>query len=225
MKSIFVWWDRNFTEQFQEQLSKALYEIIKLGEDFSDRFNVRILGNFFFNNRKYGNADWYFYSSFDPRRNQVNASSVLDKCFKEHWPIQNPNLHVIGTSYDLWKGTSDNTFVFGLTRRSIAAITSSNRMLKWYGPDASLAYLILALHESAHLFGAPDATKRRDLDYALGAHCKLIDCALGQVNVEGRPDALAAGRKILRRYQKAGDYFCSNCITDIVKGIRKVCLI
>jgi len=79
-----------------------------------------------------------------------------------------------------------------------------------YGSDAPMVYLILALHEIAHLFEAPDVTRRRDLGRALGAHCKLTDCALGQVNVEGRPDALEATRSILKRYQKTGSYFSTS---------------
>ena len=222
MTSVYIWWDKNFNKQFQEQLSNALYEIIRLGDDFSDRFDVRILGNFFFNDGKYGNADWYFDSSLDPGRGQVDASSVLEKCAEEHWPSKNRRFHVIGTSYDLWNGTSSNRFVFGLTRPGFGTITSYNRMVRRYESDAPLVYLILALHENAHLFRAPDATRRGDLDYALGAHCKLIDCALGQVNVEGRPDALTATRSILKRHRRTDDYFCKECSTDIVRGKRKL---
>lgn len=220
MESIYVWWDRNFREQFQEPLLNALNEIIRLGEDFSDHFDIGILGNFSFGDMKYENAEWYFDSSLDHQREQVNASSILNKCATEHWPNQKPHFHVIGTSHNLWNGTSSNEFVFGLTRPGFGTITSYNIMVKQYESDAPLVYLILALHENAHLFWAPDATRRKDLHYALGAHCKLVDCALGQVNVGGRPDALEAGREILRRHEATGDYFCSDCITDIVKGKR-----
>ncbi len=222
MRKIYVWWDKNFNKQFQERLLNGLHEIIRLGDDFSDRFDVRILGNFFFKNGKYGNADWYFDSSLDPERSQVDASSVLNKCIGEHWPSKNPNIHVIGTAHDLWDGTLSNEFVFGLTRRGFGTITSYNKMSKWYGSSATLVYLILALHENAHLFGAPDATRRKALHYALGAHCKLVDCALGQVNVDGRPNALTATRSILERHRRTGDYFCNECTTDIARGKRKL---
>jgi len=96
MKSMYVWWDRNLSNQFQECLLNALNEIIRLGEDFSDHFNVRILGNFFFDEGTHKNADWYFDSSFDLRRNQTNASFVLDKCAKERWPSQDPHMTSLG---------------------------------------------------------------------------------------------------------------------------------
>ena len=106
MRPIYVWWDKNFSKHFRESLLNALQEVIRLGEDFSDRFNVTVLGNFSLA-EKYENADWYFDSTFDHGRNKVDASSVLDKCGR-HWPYR-PHIHVIGTSYDLWNGKLDNT--------------------------------------------------------------------------------------------------------------------
>lgn len=220
MRSIYVWWDKNFREEFQRSLLNAIDHIIKLGEDFSHHFELKIFGNFSMGSGEYENADWYFNSSFEPRRKQVNARSVLDKCAVEPWQKQNPHIEIIGTSHDLWSGDSDNNFVYGMTRPGFGTLTSYNRMVKWYGPNAPLVYLILALHEDAHLVRAPDATRRRYLDYTLGAHCKLTDCTLGQVNVEGRPDALTAARNILRRYENTSNYFCRECTRDIVRGKR-----
>jgi hypothetical protein len=221
VKPIFMWWDSNFSKQFQEQLSNALFEILRLREDFSDRFNIRILGNFLSNESINENADWYFDSSYNSQRNQVNASSVLNKCAQNYMLRQTPQMHVIGTSHDLWNGEQDNGYVFGLTTPGFGTIVSCNKMSK-YGSDASLVYLTLALHESAHLFKAPDAARRRDLDNALGPHCNLKDCALCQVNVGRRPNALEAARRVLERHQRTGSWFCSECTTDIVMGKRKL---
>lgn len=217
-----MWWDNHFSEAFQEHLLNSLFEIIRLGKDFSDHFDVRILGNFSFGNGNYENADWYFNSSLDTGRSQVNGSSVLLRCASKHFPQGYPHIHVIGTSHDLWNGTPGNSFVYGLTISGFGTLTSCNKMVRRYGSDAPMVYLILALHENAHLFWAPDSSRRRDLDYVLGAHCKLTDCALGQVNVVGRPDALTATRSISKRYKKTGSYFCNECTTDIVRGKRSL---
>ena len=221
MKSIFIWWDRNFKERFQEQLLNALLEILRLSEDFSDRFNIINLGNFLSSDRMNENADWYFDSSFDPQRNQVNASSILDKCAQNYMSRQIPQMYVIGTSHDLWNGAPTNGFVFGWTTIGFATIISCNRMPR-YGSDALSVYLVLALHENAHLFRAPDETRGRDLDYCLGAHCRLTDCALGQMNVRGRPNALAATKRVLERHQRTVNWFCDECTTDIVMGKQKL---
>lgn len=221
MKLIYVWWDKDFTEQFQRPLLNALHEVIELGEDFSDHFEVKILGNFIWDEEQYRNADSFFDSSFDPEREQVNASSVLNKVGM-HWPFQ-PHKHVIGTSHDLWSGKSDNRFVFGWTMRGFGTIISSHGILERYKSDASVVYMVISLHENAHLFKAPDEIRRKDLNHNLGAHCKLTDCALGQVNLGERPDVLTSTRSVLKRYQRTNSYFCSECTTDIVKGKRELC--
>lgn len=225
MKSIFIWWDRCFGEQFQKRLLNAFYEIVRLGEDFSDRFDVRILGNFVFSGKKHENADSYFDSSYDPKRDQVNGHAVLFSA-GIHWPIQNSRMHVIGTSRDLWTGEPTNRFVFGWTMKGFAAIVSCSRMPD-YGAMASSVYLVLALHENAHLFGAPDVTRGRDLEAraGLGEHCELKDCALGQVDVDGRPKALEATKNITERHRRTGNWFCDECTTDIVAGKRKLLVI
>jgi hypothetical protein len=218
VKSIFVWWDRNFDEQFQELLLSAFFETIKLGEDFSDRFDVRILGNFVSSAEKYGNADSFFDTNYDPKRDRVNAHVLLFSV-GTRWPQQNSHMHVIGASHDLWKGTPTNNFVYGLTMKGFATIVSCSRMPR-YGDMATSVFQITALHENAHLFGAPNEARGRDLEEQadLGKHCRLEDCALGQIDVDGRPGALEATRSVFERHQRTGNWFCDECTADIVAG-------
>ncbi len=217
MKPLYVWWDRNFSGEFQKQLLRALDNIIELHGSPND-IKLNVLGNFSNGRGEYNSADWYFDTSYESRRRQVNTDSVFRKCVVEPWQTKSPHYEVIGTSYDLWSGDANNNFVYGATIPDFGTMTSSNRMVKYYGQNAPLVYFILAMHEGAHLFGAPDETKRGDIDYTFGPHCRLADCTLGQVNVKGRPDALTAARNILNRYKNTGSYFCKECADDITRS-------
>ncbi|MHA1954596.1 MAG: hypothetical protein ACW96U_11700 [Candidatus Heimdallarchaeaceae archaeon] len=218
MRKAYVWWDSDFRREFQKPLLDSIDYIKNLGGSLE----VKRVGNFSRGNGDFMNADWYFKDNYDSRRRQVNAGNVLARCTAEPWQKQEEHLEVIGTSYDLWTGGDDNVFVFGGTWPGFGTITSSNRMERYYGRNAPQVYFTLSLHEDAHLFGAPDENRRNDLEHILGWHCKLEDCTMGQVNVQGRPDALQATRNILRRYERTGNYFCDDCTEDVVNGIKRL---
>lgn len=214
-KQIYVWWDRNFDNkrEFIEAGIRALFELLKLGEDISNEFEIRIFGNFRVGHEDFENADWYFEKSLDKKRNQVNASKLFNLCHIEPWQKSQPHIEVIFTSYDLYiDGTN---FIFGLTIPYFGIVTSCHRIEKWCGKISPFAFFSITLHELGHLFSLPARIK--NVEYKLGCHCVYKDCVMGQVNVYGRPDICEAALLILERYRNTKNYFCKECTEDLIR--------
>ena len=109
--------------------------------------------------------------------------------------------------------TRETNFLFGLTFPETATILSTHHFMKSYGKNWELPFLLITYHEIGHLFGAP-RSNRTDLEDLIGKHCKNRNCAMEQVNVNGKLDAL---EKV--KYVDLDSPYCNQCLEDIRIGI------
>lgn len=125
--------------------------------------------------------------------------------------------------------TEKENFLFGATEKPIkilpseyssvrleariATILSTHHFMKSYEKNWELPFLLITYHEIGHLFGAP-RSNRTDLEDLIGKHCKNRNCAMEQVNVNGKLDAL---EKV--KYVDLDSPYCNQCLEDIRIGI------
>lgn len=124
--------------------------------------------------------------------------------------------------------TEKENFLFGATQEPIevsskhssvrlevgvATILSTHHFMKFYRKNWELPFLLITYHEIGHLFGAP-RSNRTDLEDLIGKHCRNRNCAMEQVNVNGKLDPL---EKI--KYVDLDSPYCNQCLEDIRIGI------
>ena len=212
--------EQGFPSVFKTSVYQALIEILKLA-GVLDRVRIQDFGfwrqkDYLQNGQlvKYASVDWYLHKAKESstRRDQLNASQILDCFVSEPWQKVEPHYDLMLLSSDIY--CEDCNFVVGLAQYFHSTVVSSARFQGLSLVLSSECVKTAVFHEVGHVFGLP-GRNRKKINQSLGDHC-VNTCVMRQ----GR---LVPTDWIQMTHDRLnmGQPYCPECLSDLRSFFRQ----